>query len=105
VAYLLKASALEPDKQPLLANGSETAFVSRQRLGRQVSKATDTHATIKVLLGTVFSTQSVQRGYKKDNWGNRVSSVRECTKEECFSWKGAAVERGLDCVKLKNLQC
>jgi hypothetical protein len=31
VAYLLKAKTVEPEKQPLLANGSETIFVSRQR--------------------------------------------------------------------------
>jgi hypothetical protein len=31
VAYLLKARTVEPEKQPLLANGSETTFVSRQR--------------------------------------------------------------------------
>jgi hypothetical protein len=31
VAYLLKARTGEPKKQPLLANGSETTFVSRQR--------------------------------------------------------------------------
>jgi hypothetical protein len=31
VAYLLKARTVEPEKQPLLANGSETKFVSRQR--------------------------------------------------------------------------
>jgi hypothetical protein len=42
---------------------------------------TDMHATIKVLLEPVFSTQSVQRGYKEDNWGNRVSSVWEPVKE------------------------
>jgi hypothetical protein len=46
LAYLLKARTEESEKQPLLANGSETTFVSRQRLG--------THATIKVLLETVF---------------------------------------------------
>jgi hypothetical protein len=44
VAYLLKARTVEPEKQPLLANGSETTFVSRQRLCKQVSAATDTHA-------------------------------------------------------------
>jgi hypothetical protein len=43
---------------------SETTFVSRQRLGKQFLAATDTHATIQVLLETVFSTRSVQRGYK-----------------------------------------
>jgi hypothetical protein len=30
VAYLLKARTVEPEKQPLLANGSEATFVSRQ---------------------------------------------------------------------------
>jgi hypothetical protein len=28
-AYLLKARTVEPEKQPLLMNGSETTFVSR----------------------------------------------------------------------------
>jgi hypothetical protein len=27
VAYLLKARTVEPEKQPLLANGSETTFI------------------------------------------------------------------------------
>jgi hypothetical protein len=36
VAYLLKARTVEPEKQPLLTNGSETKFVSRQRLGKHV---------------------------------------------------------------------
>jgi hypothetical protein len=31
VAYFLKARTVEPEKQPLLANGSEITFVSRQR--------------------------------------------------------------------------
>jgi hypothetical protein len=30
VAYLLKARTVEPEKHPLLANGSETTFVSGQ---------------------------------------------------------------------------
>jgi ParB-like chromosome segregation protein Spo0J len=66
VAYLLKARTVEPEKQPLLANGSEIKFDSRQRLGKHVPAATDTHATIEVLLETVFSTRSMQRGYKED---------------------------------------
>jgi hypothetical protein len=41
--------------------------VYRQRLGKHVSVATDTHATIEVLLEMVFSTRSIQRGYKDDN--------------------------------------
>jgi hypothetical protein len=31
VAYLLNVRTAEPEKQPSLANGSETIFVSRQR--------------------------------------------------------------------------
>jgi hypothetical protein len=31
MTYLLKARTVEPVKQPLLANGSETTFISRQR--------------------------------------------------------------------------
>jgi hypothetical protein len=40
--------------------------VSRQRLGKHVPAATDTHARIEVLLETVFSTRCVQRAYKED---------------------------------------
>jgi hypothetical protein len=35
VAYLLKARTVEPEKQPLLVNGSETTFVSRQWPGNR----------------------------------------------------------------------
>jgi hypothetical protein len=95
VAYFLKARAVEPEKQPLLVNGSETTFVSSQRLGKHVSGVTDKHATIRVLLETVFSTRFVKRGYKEDNWSNRVSSVQESVKKR-GSWKGVAVQRGLE---------
>jgi hypothetical protein len=77
MSYLLEARTLEPEKQPLLANGSET-FVSRQRLRKHVPTTTDTHATIEVLLETVFSARSVQKGYKEDNWRtNNFSSIRQ----------------------------
>jgi hypothetical protein len=33
--------------------------VSRQQLGKHVPEVTDTHATVEVLLETVFSTRSV----------------------------------------------
>jgi hypothetical protein len=49
VAYLFKARTMEPEKQPLLANGSETTFVSKQRLGKHVPAVTDTRATTGVL--------------------------------------------------------
>jgi hypothetical protein len=73
VAYKLKAKTMEREKQPLLANGFETTFVSRQRLGKHVPAATDMHATIEVLLETVLSAWSVQRSCKEDRWGNGVS--------------------------------
>jgi hypothetical protein len=38
--------------------------VSWQRLGEHIPVATDTHATIEILLETVFSTRSVQRSYQ-----------------------------------------
>jgi hypothetical protein len=76
VTYLLKARTVEPGKQPLLTNGSETTFISRLQLDKHVSTATDTHATIEVLLEMVFSTRSVQRGCK-DNWSKNSSVGRE----------------------------
>jgi hypothetical protein len=86
VAYLLKARTVELEKQPLLANGSEATFVPRQRLGKHVLVATDKHAAIEVLLETVFRPRSVPRGYMEDNWGNRVSSVRESVRKRGI-WK------------------
>jgi hypothetical protein len=40
--------------------------VSRQRLFKHVPTPTDPHATIEILLETVFFTRSVQMGYKDD---------------------------------------
>jgi hypothetical protein len=45
VAYLLKLRALEPENQPLLVNGSEIIFASKQRLDKHVLAATDKHET------------------------------------------------------------
>jgi hypothetical protein len=91
---MLEVRTVEPEEQPLLANDSET-IVSRQRLGNHVPAATDTHATIGALLETVFYTRPVQKGYKEDNWDNGVIYVREAVKK-MDSWKGAAVQRGLE---------
>jgi hypothetical protein len=55
--------------------------VSKQRLCTYVPTATYTCTTIKILLETAFSTRCVQRGYKEENWGNRVNSVRESVKK------------------------
>jgi hypothetical protein len=67
--------------EPLLCNNRErskyTRVVSKQRFGKQVAAATNRRATIEVLLKMMFSTRSVPRGYKEENWGNQVNSVRE----------------------------
>jgi hypothetical protein len=39
VVYFPKVATVESEKQPLLANGSETTFVSRQRLGKHASNS------------------------------------------------------------------
>jgi hypothetical protein len=101
---LLKARTVEPGKQQLLENGSETTFISRQRLGKHVPAAKYTHATIEVLLERVFSTRSMQKGRKEYSWGNRVGSAREAVRKR-GTWKGAAVQRGYVGVKLKDLHC
>jgi hypothetical protein len=50
--------------------------VSMQRLCKHVPAATDTHEKIEILLETVFSTQSVQRGYKEYNWSKNSQKYR-----------------------------
>jgi hypothetical protein len=63
--------------EPLLCNDREISkynrAVSRQRLNKQVPAATNTHATIEILLEMMFATRSVARGYKEKSW----CSVRE----------------------------
>jgi hypothetical protein len=61
-------------KQPLLAKSFETSFVSGQRLGKHVHAATDTYATIGVLLETVFFNWSVPKDYKEGS-GSNTSTV------------------------------
>jgi hypothetical protein len=46
--------------------------VSRQRISKHVLVATNTNI-IELLFEMVFSTCSVQSGYKEDNWGDPVS--------------------------------
>jgi hypothetical protein len=47
--------------------------VSRQRIGKRVPAATNTHVILKLLLETVFSTRPIQRGYKEDNFSEPVT--------------------------------
>jgi hypothetical protein len=50
--------------------------VGRQRLGKQVSMATDKQATIEKLLGTMFSVRSMENSYKRSDlrFGSAVYS-------------------------------
>jgi hypothetical protein len=49
VAYLLKARTAEPEKQPLLVNGSEPTFISGQQLSKHIPAAMDMNTTIEEL--------------------------------------------------------
>jgi hypothetical protein len=49
VAYLLRAGTGKPKKQPLLLNGSETTFISRQQL-----QTKSLHTTVEALLEMGF---------------------------------------------------
>jgi hypothetical protein len=51
--------------KPRIVEREETS-VARQRLGKQVFAATDTQASIEELLGTIFSIQAIQSGYKEE---------------------------------------
>jgi hypothetical protein len=87
-----------PRVEPLLYDDREideyTRPVSRQRLGKHVPAATNPRATTEVLFETgVFLRGAVSRSCLEGNWGDPLSSIRE------------SVKRGLERVKLKNLQC
>jgi hypothetical protein len=56
VTWRLKAAIEEPD---------ETS-IARQRLGKQVSAATDTQETLEELLGTMFYIRCVQSGCREE---------------------------------------
>jgi hypothetical protein len=47
---------------------NETTAVAMQQRGKHASTTTE------LLLETVFSTRSVQRAHKEENWGDLVSS-------------------------------
>jgi hypothetical protein len=41
--------------------------------GKDVPTAKNTHTIVELLFQKVFSTRSVQNGYKAENWGNEFS--------------------------------
>jgi hypothetical protein len=72
--------------------------VSRQRLGKHVPAATDTRATIEILLERMFCTRFVPSSYKNDKFGNQVSSIQEFVKKSMtakLSIKSQPVKRRL----------
>jgi hypothetical protein len=70
---------------------NKTTAVAMQRHSKHAS------TTIELLLEMVFCTQSMQRGYKEDNWGDPVSLELSST------WEAVKIEP--ECMKLKNPQC
>jgi hypothetical protein len=44
------------------------AAIARQRLGKHIAVATDTHSAIEELLESVFSVWPVPRPYNEDQW-------------------------------------
>jgi hypothetical protein len=81
VANLVSVPYILWHVDPLLGNGREmggyTRAISGQGLGKHVPTAKNRRATIELLLEAGFSTRSVPRSYKEDNWGDQVSSVWE----------------------------
>jgi hypothetical protein len=53
----------------------EETYISRQRFDKQIPAATDMQSTIEEFWGTVFSTRSVQGGYKEE-FGREYSDTR-----------------------------
>jgi hypothetical protein len=115
MAYLLKAWTVELEKEPLLENGSDITFVSRQRprnkgttsvarkqilnnqeykaaareqLDKHIPVETDTHTRMN---GVVWAV----RDEEEDNWSNQISSVHEAA-NKTVSWKWAMIQRGLE---------
>jgi hypothetical protein len=70
VVYLLKERTVELEKQPLLANGSETTFVFRQREGSQRNRFSQQESArnSRDTVETVFLRWSVLRDYNEENW-------------------------------------
>jgi hypothetical protein len=93
VVYLFKATTVKPEKQPLLANGSETTFVSRQRPRNKQGNT------------SVARQQILDKQQLNGNRGGLEQQV-QCSAEyqsgkrrlrvRIRSRKGAAAQRGLE---------
>jgi hypothetical protein len=67
----------------ILEINNEKSAVAMQWCGKHAS------TIIELLLETVFSTRSVQRGYKEDNWGDPVSCCLSPSVSSDLSWERA----------------
>jgi hypothetical protein len=57
----------------IAVNNSVMQPVPGKWFGKHVPAATNVHVTMRLLMEIVFSTRSVQRGYKEDKWDDPVS--------------------------------
>jgi hypothetical protein len=98
VAYLFQAGTVEPEKEPLLANGSETTFFFRQRSQETGNRG----VTVGKACSTVVLAEGLQGGQleqESDNWkgeldpGSReiaivISHYQATTSEATTDWTG-----------------
>jgi hypothetical protein len=69
-----------------LKTNNKTIAVAMQQHGKHTS------TTIELLLEIVFSTRSMQRGHKEDNWGDPVSWGLSPAREAEKRWRSSVVE-------------
>jgi hypothetical protein len=95
VAYLLKACTVEPEKQSLLAKGSDRTFVSMQQIlyKQQMNRNR----------GTVFYVRSVPRCYNRDGLQQRVQCSVEsrAVKRRLEGWCEMAASLGASRSKVR----
>jgi hypothetical protein len=58
--------------------------IPRQRIDKQFPLATGEHANVELLLETMFSTESVQSGYKGNIWGDKAVGSCQLSVEFCM---------------------
>jgi Na+/melibiose symporter-like transporter len=76
VAYFLKAGTVEPEKQPLLANGSETTFIARQQVQNKWDK--------QLLLGSHQCANGLAEYWSLGNPIRHRRNSGTATEEQCF---------------------
>jgi hypothetical protein len=60
---------------------------SGQQISKHIPASTNTHAKIELLFETVFSTRSVQMGYKEDKWDDPDSWALSSAREAENRWR------------------